>query len=150
MLSSFRKKLKNKKAGNPNTRHSNKEPNNQFSREENIALAQMAEQIGNYEDMFDLVLKMLDQSDFNLSAEERLLFSTAFKHRVSVILLRIEKLENLNNAFIWREEHFEYLMNEVNVPRFKSAESDTEQMAKLQIIQKMKTKQLKRGLIFVY
>ena len=109
----------------------------------------MAEQIGNYEDMFDLVLKMLDQSDFNLSAEERLLFSTAFKHRVSVILLRIDKLENLNNAFIWREEHFEYLMNEVNVPRFKSGESDTEQMAKLQIINQMKTKELKRGFVIL-
>lgn len=88
------------------------------SREENIKLAQMAEQTGNYEDMYEFIQQIIKKSNFNFSAEERLLFATSFKQKVSVIQLRIEKITNWEKFYVWQDEDLEHLSHALGTPAF--------------------------------
>lgn len=88
------------------------------SREENIKLAQIAEQIGNYEDMYHFIQCIIAHSNFNFSAEERLLFATSFKYKVSVIQLRVEKINDWERFYVWFDEDLEHLVHDLSMPNF--------------------------------
>jgi hypothetical protein len=100
------------------------------SREDNIKLAQVAEQIGNYEDMYMFFQRIIAKSNFNFSAEERLLFATSFKHKVSVIQLKIEKLTNWERFYVWQGHEVGHLFLD-RMPNYLKSKTDQDSRTRM-------------------